>query len=180
MNEQQLPVSLFLAGRARTKGHIQPVHIPGRGGRPCVYGQGKDRPVLIEWMKSMGRQIQDQLGIQMVREGRGKAARVRRVDAAPYSGPVYVSCIFLFDREQSQAEAAEGGQVWESHASDYPTAMSIGDIDTLWRAVNDALVKNGVIKDDRLIVSGTVSKRWTREGETAGVFVHVMTKWVEL
>lgn len=174
LQPQPLPVLVDIKGRPRTKGHIQPVHVRGRGGRPCTYGGGKDRPVLQQWMKIMGRQIQDQLGVKMERVGRGKAAKVRRVDAEPWAGPVDVSCVFRFDREESMAEAAQEGDVWPSHEAPWPIAISIGDLDTLYRAVNDALVKSGVIKDDRLIVSGTLKKRWTRPGELAGVEVVVM------
>lgn len=172
---QQLPVSMFLAGRPRTKGHIQPVHIRGVAGRPCKFGNGKDRPELQAWMREMGKQIQAQLGVRMrAKGGRGGGVQVVRVDAAPYAGPVEVMCFFRFERELSVAADAEQGEVWDSHSSAWPTAMSIGDEDTLRRAVLDALVKSGVIADDRWSIGGQNYKRWCEPGEEAGVEVFVV------
>lgn len=174
LRAQALPVRMFLAGRPRTKGHIQPVHIRGRGGLPCKFGGGKDRPELQAWMKIMGRQIQEQLGVQMKRvRGADGKPKTQRMDAAPYLGPVEVHCFFRFEREQRSAAEAEAGEVWESHDTPWPTAISIGDEDTLRRAVLDALVKSGVIADDRWSIGGNNYKRWCEEGEEAGVLVVV-------
>lgn len=162
---------VFVAGRPRTKGHIEPVHIPGRSGRPCVYGSGKDRPLTQKWMKILGTSLQRQLGIVLSRDVALK--RVRRIDAGPYAGPVEIHCFFRFDRELSMAEAAEEGEVWPSHTADWPTARGIGDEDTLRRSVLDALTKSGVIKDDSLSVGGMNYKRWCTEGEDAGVLIVV-------
>jgi hypothetical protein len=160
---------VFIPGRPRTKGHIQPVHIPGRGGRPCKFGGGKDRPLTQAWMRTLGRELQRQLGIKIERvEG-----KPRRMDAEPYAGAVEVWCFFRFDRELSAAEDAADGQVWPSHDLLWPTARSIGDEDTLRRAVLDSLTKSGVIADDSLSIGGGNWKRWTLEGEQAGVLVVV-------
>lgn len=161
---------VFLAGRPRTKGHIQPVHVRGTAGRPCRFGGGKDRPLTQEWMKTMGQELQRQLRIALQRTAQG----VVRLDAEPYAGPVEVHCFFRFDRVLSEREAAETGETWPSHDVPWPTAISIGDEDTLRRAVLDALVKNGVIKDDSLSVGGMNYKRWCEPGERAGVLVIVL------
>lgn len=150
---------LFVAGRPRTKGHMQ-----GRGRNV------HDRPLLVAWMRIMGRQIQQQLGIKLERV----AGKVRRMDGEPYAGPVEVHAFFRFDREQSQREAAAHGEVIPSHLSLWPTTIGIGDEDTLRRAVLDALVKNGVIKDDSLSVGGMNYKRWCEPGEQAGVLIVVL------
>lgn len=120
-------------------------------------------------MRIMGQQIQAQFGVRMGRV----AGRVQRIDAEPYAGPVEVHCFFRFDKRLSEREAAEAGEVWPSHDVPWPTAISIGDEDTLRRAVLDALVKNGVIKDDSLSVGGMNYKRWCEPGEQAGVLVVV-------
>lgn len=179
MNERVI-ARLFVAGRARTKGHIQPVHVAGRGGRKCTFGGGKDRPLTQAWMKTLGRGIQSALGIRMARgvevnpTGRGRRAYVKRADADPYAGPVEIHCFFRFDRTASAAEAAAEGEVWASHDTEWPTARSIGDEDTLRRAVLDALTKSGVIADDSLSIGGLNFKRWTLAGEEAGVAVVVV------
>jgi hypothetical protein len=89
---------------------------------------------------------------------------------------VEVHAFFRFDREASRAEAAEEGEVWPSHQLPWPTTIGIGDEDTLRRAVLDALVKNGVIKDDSLSVGGSNYKRWCEPGEEAGVLIFVFAK----
>jgi len=161
---------LFVAGRPRTKGHMQPVHRRGTAGRACSFGGAKERPELVTWMRLLNWSIQNQLGIKMDRAG----GKVFRVDGGhPYALPVEVHCFFRFDRELSRAEAAEHGSVWPSHASEWPTAISIGDEDTLRRAVLDALVKSGVIKDDSLSVGGMNYKRWCEPGEEPGVLIVV-------
>lgn len=162
---------LFVAGRPRTKGHMQPVHRRGTDGRPCTFGGAKDRPLLQAWMRTLGRGIQDQLGVELQR--RGTPPRVQRVDAEPYAEPVEVHCFFRFDRVESEREAAEQGEIIPSHATPWPTTIGIGDEDTLRRAVLDALVKSGVIADDRLSVGGMNYKRWCEAGEEAGVLIVV-------
>ncbi len=163
---------LFVAGRPRTKGHMQPTHVRGTGGRPCHFGTAKDRPLTQTWMRILNREIQRQLGIVL-----GKSAidgRVRRVDGGqPAAEAVEIHAFFRFEREQSMAEAAEEGTVWPSHDLPWPTAISIGDEDTLRRAVLDALVKAGVIKDDSLSIGGMNYKRWCEPGEQAGVLIVV-------
>jgi len=149
---------------------MQPVHVRGTGGRPCRFGAAKDRPLAQAWMGTLGAQLQAQLGVRLARPGGGK---VRRVDAEPYAGAVEVHAFFRFEREASRAEAAAEGEVWPSHDLPWPTAMSIGDEDTLRRAVLDALVKNGVIKDDSLSIGGMNYKRWCEPGEQAGVLIVV-------
>lgn len=161
---------LFVPGRPRTKGHMTPVHRRGTGGRPCTFGGAKDRPLLQAWMSTLGKSIQAQLGIKIA----GPKGARRRVDAEPYAGPVEVHCFFRFDRVESEREAAEQGEIIPSHATPWPTTIGIGDEDTLRRAVLDALVKSGVIADDRLSVGGMNFKRWCEAGEEQGVLIVVI------
>lgn len=171
--ESPVIARLFVPGRARTKGHIQPVHVRGTQGRPCRFGGGKDRPETQEWMKTLNGQLQERLGIVLERQPRGMKPPVVRVDAAPHAGPVEIHLFFRFNRELSIAEAAEEGEVWPTHDVPWPTARSIGDEDTLRRSVLDALTKAGVVADDSLSVGGQNWKRWTLAGEQAGVLVVV-------
>lgn len=162
---------LFVAGRPRTKGHLQPVHRRGTAGRPCTFGGAKDRPLLTAWMRRLQASIRMQLGVALEK----RDGKVRRVDAEPYAEPVEVHCFFRFDRVESEREAAEQGEIIPSHATPWPTTIGIGDEDTLRRAVLDALVKSGVIKDDSLSVGGMNYKRWCEAGEEQGVLIVVTT-----
>jgi hypothetical protein len=161
---------LFVTGRPRTKGHMQPTHIRGTNGQSCTFGTAKDRPLTQKWMRRLNGEIQRQLGIALGRFG----GHVRRVDGGqPYAEAVEIHAFFRFEREQSMAEAAEEGEVWPSHQLPWPTAISIGDEDTLRRAVLDALKKAGVIKDDSLSIGGMNYKRWCEPGEQSGVLIVV-------
>lgn len=160
MGSGEVIALVFLAGRPRTKGHMTP---RGRN------GGAQDRELLHAWMRSMGRQLQQQLGVKLART----AGKVRRVDAEPYTGDVEVHCFFRFSREASRRQAAVHGEIIPSHDTPWPTTIGIGDEDTLRRAVLDALVKNGVIKDDSLSVGGMNYKRWCELSEQAGVLVVV-------
>ncbi len=55
----------------------------------------------------------------------------------------------------------------------YPVAPTVGDLDKLWRASNDALVTAGLLEDDRHIVEGFVSKQWAGVGETPGAVIRI-------
>jgi hypothetical protein len=163
---------LFVAGRPRTKGHMQPTHRRGVGGRPCSFGTAKDRPLTVAWMKRLNGELQRQLGYRLQRDGAGMP--IYRSDGGqPYVEAVEIHAFFRFDRVQSEAEEAAEGEVWPSHDTPWPTAMSIGDEDTLRRGVLDALVKAGVIKDDSLSVGGWNYKRWCEPGEEPGVLIVV-------
>ncbi len=166
---------VFVPGRARTKGHIQPTHVRGTAGRPCRFGGGKDRPELQEWMRTLVASIKGQLGIRLGRvAARGGSTKVVRVDGgAPLDRPIQVDCFFRFDRTEARRSGELTGEVWPTHDTPWPTALSIGDEDTLRRAVLDALVKAGVIADDRWSMGGLNFKRWCREGEQAGVLAVV-------
>lgn len=54
-----------------------------------------------------------------------------------------------------------------------PTAPTVGDLDKLVRATNDALKKGGVILDDRYIIAATETKRWAGAHETPGAIIRI-------
>ena len=55
----------------------------------------------------------------------------------------------------------------------HPVAPTIGDVDKLSRAVNDALTDSGLIIDDRYITKLTVEKQWAGRGETPGAIIRI-------
>lgn len=170
---QEVIARVFVAGRPRTKGHMKPTHTRGTNGMPCRFGTARDRPLTAAWMRRLNGELQRQLGVRLARLAGGG---VRRVDGGqPVTGAVEIHCFFRFEREESQREAAEAGEIIPSHALPWPTTIGIGDEDTLRRSVLDALVKAGVIKDDSLSVGGSNYKRWCEPGEVAGVLVVVLT-----
>lgn len=148
---------LFVPGRARTKGHIENF-VTGRGSGKITV-RNADREVLKRWMAVMISEIRKQLGITVAKQG----GKVVRTDGEPYAGPVEVFTFFRFQREPT----------WPSHDTPWPTALDIGDEDTLRRAVLDALTQAGVLDDDRWVVGGTNYKRWCQPGEEAGVLIAV-------
>lgn len=160
---------LFLAGRARTKGSLtgRPVRVKG-GGLKFVQ---QDSEQSTAWKQSMIKQLRDQLGIEMGRVDN----KLARVDAEPYAGAIEVHRFFRFSRQQSAA-ALKAGEVWPSHATQWPVAeggSNVGDVDKLTRNLLDALGQAGVIKDDCYVVGGAELKRWCREGERPGVEILV-------
>lgn len=79
---------------------------------------------------------------------------------AVFKGPVYVEPQFFFKRPK----------VTEF---EFPTAITIGDLDKLVRCLLDAMKKAGVIEDDRYVVQLTLpggglgpTKRWGEESFT--------------
>lgn len=148
---------LFVPGRARTKGHMIAMHIPGRGGAKCKVWL-KDRDETKAWMVHLKRHI---LG-----------ARPRGVDwAGPYGGPVELHTFFRFERTLAVANGVELMNAIPSHNTEWPTAHDIGDYDTLLRAVPDALTQAHVIADDDLVMGGMNYKRWCLPGERPGVLI---------
>lgn len=166
------PVTIFVAGRPRTKGSMLPeraagnrVHMKESG----VYS--------VAWKRTMILGIWEQCGITPLR----RKGKIYGFDPEPYAGAVYVDGLFLFARERSVAVTAEDGQVWESHDTPFPTAGDIGDEDKLRRNLLDALTQSGLIKDDRFVVGPRAGgawngKRWIDADETfdrAGVTIGV-------
>jgi hypothetical protein len=152
---------LFVAGRARTKGSLEPTVTRMRGKLKIAM---HDTPLSRAWKLRMVGALHKALGIRVA----SVAGRVQRVDAEPYAGAVEIHLFFRFKQEQSVA-----GGVWPSHDTEWPTADDIGDEDKLRRNVLDALTQAGVIKDDCLSVGGVTLKRWCKPGELAGVEILV-------
>ena len=82
-------------------------------------------------------------------------------DKEPLDGPLQVDHMFYFARPKKHYRA--NGELRDDAPDEY-TIMP--DYDKLERAVNDALTRNGVIKDDARISDGAAKKRY---GGAAGV-----------
>ncbi len=164
-------VRAFLAGRARTKGSLDPKIVRVRGGTLKVVA--RDTEHSVAWKKSMVTQLRYLLGIttalRWTVDAKGKRVRERyRSDAEPYAGPVEVHRFFRFEREAN----ADTGEVWPSHETPWPIgegSTQLGDVDKLTRNLLDALTQAGVLADDRYVIGGAELKRWTRDGEQPGV-----------
>jgi hypothetical protein len=165
---QQMPVRLFLAGRARTKGSLKPDIV--RSGRGALKVTMHDTPLSQAWKLSMVKQLRQAYGITTGI----KAGRRVRTDAEPYAGPVEIHAFFRFEQ---QMQATSGHPPWPSHDTPWPTANAgegaIGDEDKLRRNLLDALTQSGVIKDDCWSIGGVTLKRWCAEGEEPGVEILV-------
>lgn len=96
-----------------------------------------------------------------------------------YAGPVEVRLVFFFPREESVA----GGPI-PTHATEWPTHITLGDADKLARNVLDALsaptkraqapVTSALILDDSQVVQLSVAKFWVPAGREPGVQVLVL------
>jgi Holliday junction resolvase RusA-like endonuclease len=147
---------LFVPGRARTKGSLKPIHIPGGRGRKCRISLTEDHALSTPWKRTMIVAIQQ--------ERRNWPAG----ETATYAGAVEVHSFFRF----SPRESVNGGLV-PSQAGAWPVANEIGDEDKLRRNVLDALTQSALLADDALVVGGYNLKRWTEPGEVAGVQILV-------
>ena len=144
---------LFVAGRPRTKGSLKPIHTRGGKGRPCRVSLTEDHELATPWKKTMIKTI--------------LAARHGR--PVGYTGPVEVHAFYRFERERSVDNGQEGGAVWPSHDTPWPTSADIGDEDKLRRNLLDALTQSGLLADDRLVIGGMNYKRWCEPSEDPGV-----------
>lgn len=77
-------------------------------------------------------------------------------DHQPYDGPVEVSIICAVERPKTTKLPAPRP-----------------DVDNYGKAVLDAMTQAGVWKDDSGAVRVSVTKRWTRSGETPCVYIRV-------
>ncbi len=167
---ERSPVTIFVAGRPRTKGSLTPQVSRGAGGKTRVH-LVETGAHSVAWKRTMVRGIWEQCGITPLRRG----TKIVGFDPEPYEGAVYVDGLFLFERERSVAVKRDG-EVWESHDTPFPTAGDIGDEDKLRRNLLDALTQSGLIKDDRFVIGPSPygqrnGKVWT--DKRAGVMISV-------
>lgn len=148
----------FVAGIPRPKGSLKPQAVRGGGGRITGRTRLVDSDNSKRWRRTMAKHF----------------AEFRTV-AMPLPGPVVVSAVFYFDRNDYLV----------ADDSQWPDHPHIGDLDKLLRNLLDALQVddtgegNGaaIIKDDRQVVKfiEPTGKWWASPGESAGVAVEVWT-----
>lgn len=147
------PVTIWVPGRPRTKGSLKPVHVR-TGAGTCKVGLVESGEFSVAWKKTMIRAIREQ------------------AICARWPGAVWVSLMFIFDREgDSQGDGSGLGPL-------YPTGRQYGDVDKLERNALDALTQSGLILDDSLVVDGRRAKRFTAAkllgDEVPGVRIRVV------
>lgn len=160
----------FVAGRPRTKGHMQPMPHRRSNGKLAITLH--DRDEAREWLQTLIKGIREQVGIVPIIKGR----KVVGVEPPwPYVGPVRVDSAFYFDRELSVRDGELTNLPIPSHQTPWPTAKDLGDRDTLERCLLDALTQSGLLEDDRWVVRGEPIKRWSGDGFSprAGVWCEV-------
>lgn len=172
--QTELVARFFVAGRPRTKGHMKPQPHRRANGKLAITLH--DRDDAREWLQTLIKGIREQIGIEpIIRQPAGNARpKVIGVKSPwPHEGPVSVDSTFYFDKRMSLAQSTYG-MPWSTHSTPYPTAIDIGDADTLQRCVLDALTQSGLIVDDRMVVEERSRKRWIDEEQPrAGVLVEV-------
>jgi Holliday junction resolvase RusA-like endonuclease len=151
--ESGLVGRFFVAGRPRTKGSLKPIHVKAGPGR-CRVSLVEDHKLSEPWKMEMILAIVAQCG--MVDSKRG------------YAGPVEVCCAFYFEREPSV-----NGGLKPTSATDWPIAISWGDLDKLQRNLLDALQQSGLIADDSQVVRIVSEKAWADESQRPGVWCEV-------
>ncbi len=146
-------LSTFVTGTPRPKGSLDVQQVRDGAGRLTGRVRAKDSDLSTRWLRTMVLRFKGQIGSV----------------AEPYPGPVMVSAVFWFDRDEYGAKT--GGEP-------YPTGANIGDLDKLVRNVLDALQSKtgaGVIADDRQVVElFNTHKRWAPPGGVSGVGVEVL------
>lgn len=162
------PVTLFVAGRPRTKGSMTAQVSRGQGGKLRVH-LVESGEYSVAWKRTMIKAIWEQCGITPVRRG----SKIVGFDPAPYEGPVYVDGLFLFER----SSGVNDWGVIPSHDTPFPTAQDIGDEDKLRRNLLDALTQSGLIKDDRFVIgvrdANRNGKQWASRSLGHGVMIGV-------
>lgn len=133
-------------------------------GRPAPQGSKRAIPVnggvrLLESSKRL-KPYRDSVA------GAAREALDEHADpAAFYEAPVRLSVTFLFARPKShlRTAAAYAGQP-VPRAPARPVSRQTGDVEKLVRAVNDALVAGGAIRDDSQVVQLIACKRYAAPG----------------
>ncbi len=141
-----IEVAFNVEGNPRPKGNHR---AKLRGGRPKIYDSTKG---LTAWEKAIKVQ----------------AATV--APPSPIEGPVVLSAAFRCSRFKVIGVKVKARRIQLRGA--WPTALGIGDLDKLIRAVGDALT-GSIYKDDSQVVQVVASKSWAEPGEAPGVSVVV-------
>lgn len=145
-----LPVSVWVPGRARTKGSLEVFGRRANGTaklRESVAGSG-------DWRATMAEAVLRALGGRF--EPGGPVCGWEPLDE-----PVRAVLWVKLPRGRTRAHAA------------YPDQLRDGDLDKFQRNAGDALVDARVLKDDSRIVEWWARKEWAPTPEAAGVLIEV-------
>lgn len=162
-----MTLALFsAAGRPRTKGSLKAYCMKDRRHTMRVEEEVAESK---SWRATVAKAARE---YQLSRYGR----------IIQHPGPVEVRLVFFFPREES----VNGGPI-PTHATPFPTAITLGDTDKLERNVLDALITprkraearwcSGLLADDSQVVKLSALKLWADDQHLAGV--HVMVEEME-
>lgn len=151
-------------GRPRTKGSLKTYCMKDRRHTIRIEEQVAESGA---WRRTVARALRE---AQLEQHGR----------LLKYEEPVEVRLVFFMPREQS----VSGGPI-PTHATEWPTAITVGDIDKLTRNVLDAMLTptkradipkcSALLADDSQVVLLSVGKFWVPEDCEPGVQVLVLT-----
>lgn len=147
----QTVLSLFVSGRARTKGSLDGDAVRDGAGNLTGRVYLHDKPHSARWRREIVAAVARQRGIEL--------RRIRDAERMTQSA-VQVRLMFWFNKPKSNTDYA-------------PTTITIGDIDKLTRNVLDALTDARVYLDDSDVVEVTALKAWTPFGDAEGVGIDV-------
>lgn len=163
MTDSGVLLAAKIAGRARTKGSLKTYCMKDRRHTIRVEEQVAESGA---WRRAVARGLRE---AQLEQHGR----------LLKYDGPVEVRLVFFLPREKS----VNGGPI-PTHDTEWPTAITVGDIDKLTRNVLDAMLTpakradfpkcSALLADDSQVVLLTVGKFWVPESAQSGVQVLVL------
>ena len=166
MTDSWVLLAAKIGGRPRTKGSMKPICTRDAKHTVHLSEQVAESP---KWRRMVARGLRE---AQLEQHGR----------LLRHEGPVEVRLVFFMPRQQ-----ATGGGPVRSHDTEWPTAITVGDIDKLTRNVLDAMLTpkrdtprgelpkyGALLADDSQVVLLSVGKFWVPEGEAAGVQVLVL------
>lgn len=139
-------IDVWVAGRARTKGSLRPVHNLGTG-----------QVRLIEEVKESGpwrRAISNEVILEIADWTDDHKLKLR--DGFPWGGPVSVAVHCRFPRENGDT-------------AEHPIDIRYGDSDKLLRNVLDALTDAKLYVDDRQVTRVTLWKAFAMKDEQPGM-----------
>jgi hypothetical protein len=148
-----LPLRVWVAGRARTKGSLKVVGRRANGSAVLgeqVAGSKAWRSAVVETaVRALGGRF-------------GPGGPVLPYE--PLSGPVLAVLWVRLPRPARRSDV-------EAHP--FPVEITDGDLDKLQRNVGDALVDAGVLKDDKLIVEWRARKDFAPSPLDAGALIEL-------
>lgn len=156
-----LPLGLAVPAAGEVAGAATPTLTFDVHGQPAMQGSKKHvgRGIMVEASKRT-KPWRDNVRATT-------AAAVACDDWERLDGPVEVRLLFCFDRPAGHYRTGRNATLLRDNAPLFPANRSSGDVDKMQRAIFDAVVDAGAIKDDAQIVRVRVAKVWAGEHEGA-------------